>query len=70
MPTHWKQTIFFLRNPVRLRKGAVVTGSFHCRKSETNSRELDVEIHYLVEDPSTNGSEAPKEAIVQMFKVR
>jgi len=53
----------------------VVTGSFHCRKSESNSRELDVEIHYLVEDPSYSLSgdaakDAPKEAVVQMFKVR
>jgi hypothetical protein len=26
--------------------GTIVTGTFYCKKSDTNSRELDVEIHY------------------------
>ncbi|KAG8860892.1 hypothetical protein FRB96_003627 [Tulasnella sp. 330] len=76
MPTHWKQGLFLLRSPIRVRKGTTVTGSFHCRKSESNSRELDVEIHYLVEDPPLGAgapiptSASPREAVVQMFKVR
>ena len=28
--------------------GDTIAGTFHCKKSETNSRELDIEIHYLV----------------------
>jgi hypothetical protein len=47
--------------------GSVVVGTFKCRKSETNSRELDVEIHYSVKlDEQTS----PSETIVQMYKVR
>ncbi|KAG8988368.1 hypothetical protein FRB90_002795 [Tulasnella sp. 427] len=71
MPTHWKQTVFLLREPIRVRKGTTVSGTFHCKKSKDNSRELDVEIHYVVDDPSlsTDAGEA-KEMIVQMFKVR
>ncbi|KAG8994027.1 hypothetical protein FRB93_001697 [Tulasnella sp. JGI-2019a] len=76
MPTHWKQGLFLLRSPIRVRKGTTVTGSFHCRKSESNTRELDVEIHYLVEDPPLGAGAPPqastglREAVVQMFKVR
>lgn len=48
--------------------GGVVSGTFHCRKSETNSRELDVEIHYS----SRKSKNAPAEGsvVVQMYKVR
>ena len=49
--------------------GDIVTGTFHCKKSETNSRELDVEIHYLVKKP--NGDHAGLGNVtVQMYKVR
>ncbi|KAG8961698.1 hypothetical protein FRC03_005061 [Tulasnella sp. 419] len=75
MPTHWKQTAFLLRNPVKVRKGTTVSGNFYCKKSEDNSRELDVEIHYLVEDPYSSIQGTPKapvqkETIVQMYKIR
>ncbi|CAA7261550.1 unnamed protein product [Cyclocybe aegerita] len=66
-PTHWKQTIFMLREPFMISEESIVVGSFRCRKSETNSRELDVEIHYSVqEDESAN----PSETVVQMYTVR
>ncbi|TFK40493.1 protein arginine N-methyltransferase [Crucibulum laeve] len=67
MATHWKQTLFLLREPISVSEGSIVTGSFHCRKSETNSRELDVEIHYSVkQDPDSS----PSDIVVQMYKVR
>ena len=49
-----------------------MTGTFHCRKSKTNSRELDVEIHYAVKAgaSSETGSETPADVIVQIYKVR
>ncbi|KAL1937804.1 hypothetical protein VTO73DRAFT_12823 [Trametes versicolor] len=67
-PTHWKQTIFFLRDPIIAAEGTVVEGVFKCRKSEDNSRELDVEIHYRVKDPEA--PDAASETIVQLYKVR
>lgn len=51
-------------------------GSFHCRKNDDNTRELDVEIHYSVlrldddgkvESPKSGG---PPKVSVQTFKVR
>ncbi|BEJ15689.1 hypothetical protein CspHIS471_0502940 [Cutaneotrichosporon sp. HIS471] len=47
-PTHWKQVSFLLRKPFTLAAGQRVSGRFFCRKSVTNSRELDVEIHYAL----------------------
>lgn len=84
-PTHWKQTLFMLREPIVVSDGsffflsmrdvlltlkilgAVVNGTFYCRKSETNKRELEVEIHYYVKQDA----DAPaSEIIVQLYKVR
>lgn len=52
----------------RVCSGTVVQGTFKCRKSADNSRELDVEIHYTVTDPDTD--EPPSQVVVQLFKVR
>jgi len=41
---------------------------FHCRKSEMNSRELDVEIHYSVRENAD--APASGDVVVQMYKVR
>ncbi|CAK5274435.1 unnamed protein product [Mycena citricolor] len=67
VPTHWKQTLFLLRDPIVAEEGSVVTGHFHCKKSDANSRELDVEIHYAVRSPD---AEQPGDTVVQMYKVR
>ncbi|KAH9030338.1 S-adenosyl-L-methionine-dependent methyltransferase [Lactarius pseudohatsudake] len=71
-PTHWKHTIFLLREPIVVTEGTTVTGTFHCRKSKTNSRELDVEVHYAVKPgaSSETGSETPADVVVQIYKVR
>ncbi|KAF9231844.1 hypothetical protein BU15DRAFT_81915 [Melanogaster broomeanus] len=65
-PTHWKQTIFLLRDPILAEEGTVVSGTFYCKKSDENSRELDVEIHYSVK----KGAEPAGDVVVQMYKVR
>ncbi|KII88239.1 hypothetical protein PLICRDRAFT_161146 [Plicaturopsis crispa FD-325 SS-3] len=67
IPTHWKQTIFLLREPIIVEEGTVVAGTFHCRKNDTNPRELDVEIHYSVGD---SAQQAATGVVVQMYKVR
>ena len=67
VPTHWKQTLFLLREPVVADEGTAVEGVFKCRKSAENSRELDVEIHYRV---TQGDGEKPGEVIVQTYKVR
>lgn len=47
--------------------GTVVSGTFYCKKSEGNSRELDVEIHYSVRKSE---DAPPSEVVVQIYKVR
>ncbi|KAI8986156.1 S-adenosyl-L-methionine-dependent methyltransferase [Trametes punicea] len=68
VPTHWKQTVFFLREPIAVGEGTVVEGVFKLRKSKDNSRELDVEIHYRTKEPEEES--APSEVTVQFYKVR
>jgi len=67
MSTHWKQTIFLLREPIDVFEGSIVLGSFYCRKSQDNSRELCIEIHYSVK----RDAEVPAgNTIVQIYNVR
>ncbi|KZT35410.1 S-adenosyl-L-methionine-dependent methyltransferase, partial [Sistotremastrum suecicum HHB10207 ss-3] len=65
--THWQQTVFLLREGIPVEEGTVVEGTFSCRKSEDNSRELDVEIRYSVKPP---GAEKAGDTIIQIYKVR
>ena len=87
VPTHWKQTLFLLREPIVAHEGTgtynstrsskalifdfyagtVVQGTFKCKKSDGNSRELDVEIHYSVRH--SEATDTP-DVIVQTYKVR
>ena len=53
---------------MRLVPGTIVEGTFKCKKSEDNSRELDVEIHYTVKEPEE--SAATSDVFVQIYKVR
>jgi len=66
-PTHWKQTLFMLREPFMVSEGSVINGVFYCKKNRTNTRELDVEIHYSIEE---NAESHPSDTIVQIFRVR
>ncbi|PBK95719.1 S-adenosyl-L-methionine-dependent methyltransferase [Armillaria gallica] len=68
IPTHWKQTLFLLREPIVVEEGSKVRGTFYCRKSESNSRELEIEIHYVKQD--STGADESKDLVVQMYTVR
>ncbi|KAI9501223.1 S-adenosyl-L-methionine-dependent methyltransferase [Coemansia spiralis] len=45
-PTHWKQTVFVLREPVDMEPGDEIYGTFTCTKSTENPRELELAISY------------------------
>ncbi|EJC98461.1 S-adenosyl-L-methionine-dependent methyltransferase [Fomitiporia mediterranea MF3/22] len=71
VPTHWKQTLFLLKEPIVVREDTTVSGTFHCRKSADNSRELDVEIHYVVRATDSETDSTEESAMyIQSFKVR
>ncbi|KAK6637176.1 hypothetical protein RUM44_007590 [Polyplax serrata] len=42
--THWKQTIFFLQNPLNINKGSVINGRMSCKKSADDDRALTIAI--------------------------
>ncbi|KDN46121.1 S-adenosyl-L-methionine-dependent methyltransferase [Tilletiaria anomala UBC 951] len=48
--THWKQTVFLLKEPIDAEEGSVISGEIIVTQSESNSRELEVELHYMLED--------------------
>lgn len=71
-PTHWKQSVFLLKEPIVAKQGDAIAGDIIVTQSETNSRELDVELHYLVESASAPAQEGKhvQTRIVNLFKVR
>lgn len=49
--THWKQTFFLLKEPLKdMKEGEVIKGSFSCRKDVEYSRGLEVEIVFGIND--------------------
>lgn len=44
--THWKQTIFYLRESLTVRRGEILSGSFKMSPNEVNRRDLDFEISF------------------------
>ncbi|XP_023297668.2 protein arginine N-methyltransferase 1 [Lucilia cuprina] len=41
-PTHWKQVVFFIEEPQAVKKGDVVRGVIHCKRSHKSARSLDI----------------------------
>ncbi|KAJ2416240.1 hypothetical protein GGI10_001099 [Coemansia sp. RSA 2530] len=65
--THWKQTVFVLREPIQAKQGDEVRGQFTCRKSTTNPRELDLDISYYHAARDADGQAAePKQLSYQL----
>ena len=60
--------MFSLIMPILI-AGDILTGTFHYRKSETSSRELDIEIHYWVKKPDSSHASSG-DITIQMYKVR
>lgn len=44
--THWKQTVFYLRDVLTVEEGEVVTGELENRPNDKNPRDLDIGISY------------------------
>jgi type I protein arginine methyltransferase len=71
--THWKQTLFVLKEPIEAKKDCVLVGLLRSTPNEENTRELDVEIHYSLREP-TQPAQARRKSVeartVQLFSVR
>ncbi|XP_050536017.1 protein arginine N-methyltransferase 3-like isoform X2 [Daktulosphaira vitifoliae] len=53
-PTHWKQTIFLLPNPINVNKGDVLEGEFQCTRNIKQVRSLIISISINNETYSYN----------------
>jgi hypothetical protein len=47
--THWKQTVFYLSEPLTVEAGEQVSGVLRCRPNGRNHRDLDIEIGYKLD---------------------
>jgi len=52
--THWKQTVFYLREVLTVQQGEQIAGVLENKPNEKNKRDLDVKISYRLktEDPT------------------
>eukprot|EP00188_Purpureofilum_apyrenoidigerum_P000314 Plantae.Rhodophyta-Purpureofilum_apyrenoidigerum.ctg1129.p1 GENE.Plantae.Rhodophyta-Purpureofilum_apyrenoidigerum.ctg1129~~Plantae.Rhodophyta-Purpureofilum_apyrenoidigerum.ctg1129.p1 ORF type:complete len:369 (-),score=64.93 Plantae.Rhodophyta-Purpureofilum_apyrenoidigerum.ctg1129:220-1326(-) len=44
--THWRQTVFYLDDPISMEAGEELTGFLACRPNKRNPRDLDIAIQY------------------------
>lgn len=47
--THWKQTVFYLREVLTVKEGEVISGTLTSQPTKQNKRDLDVRIDYKLE---------------------
>ncbi|KAI9470195.1 S-adenosyl-L-methionine-dependent methyltransferase [Coemansia mojavensis] len=71
-PTHWKQTVFVLKDPIAVAAGDKLHGQFVCRKSTSNPRELDLEITYFHVPAALKNQidDARQHAVSQKYQLR
>lgn len=55
--THWKQTVFYTRETLAVKKGEVIKGEIECRPNKKNHRDLDIEISFQFEGEHCTVSE-------------
>jgi len=54
MYTHWKQTIFYLRDAITICEGEVISGRIECRSNKKNERDLDIGLEFNFEGRRQN----------------
>jgi len=46
--THWKQTVFYLKDVISLKKGEEMKGEFSMKPNVKNPRDMDISIHFTL----------------------
>lgn len=54
--THWKQTVFYLRDVLTVEEEEVVSGMLENKPNDKNKRDLDISITYKLETTDPNRS--------------
>lgn len=62
--THWKQTVFYLRDVIPMNRDEKIRGHITCKPNEHNHRDLDISIQY-----SFNGDAGNYER-TQFYRIR
>ena len=52
--THWKQTVFYLREVLTVEQGEQIRGVLKNKPNEKNKRDLDIQISYELETEDRN----------------
>ncbi|KAI1911598.1 Nuclear SAM-dependent mono-and asymmetric methyltransferase [Ophidiomyces ophidiicola] len=52
--THWKQTVFYIKEVITIEENECVSGHLTNRPNEKNKRDLDIQIEYKFETPDEN----------------
>ena len=52
--THWKQTVFYLREVLTVEQGEQIRGVLKNKPNERNKRDLDIKISYQLETDDAN----------------
>jgi len=47
--THWKQTVFYLKDSLTIKNGEMISGDFSINQNKRNKRDLDIELSYQFE---------------------
>jgi len=47
--THWKQTVFYLKDSLTIKNGEVISGEFNIEQNKRNKRDLDISLKYEFE---------------------
>lgn len=62
--THWKQTVFYLKEPLTVCAGEEITGHLKCTRNKRNPRDLDIAIDVAFE------GRCMQAAVKQNFRLR
>jgi len=47
--THWKQTVFYLKDSLTIKNGELINGDFKIEQNKRNKRDLDISLNYQFE---------------------
>merc|ERR1719153_1858961 len=47
--THWKQTVFYLKDSLTIKNGELINGDFSIEQNKRNKRDLDISLNYQFE---------------------
>ena len=61
MQTHWKQSVFYMENSFKVRKGDRVTGYFGLCKNRRNPRHIDFVINCQIDPDNKRDNEVTEE---------